>query len=233
MQEASEKSGHLNPACGEFEAELSAYLEGDPRTSVRAHVAACSECRSIFDELALIRKVAGELPPVESPSPRVWANLRAALEAEGRLHERPRFWQPWLMKVGVPPALAPLGALAGLVVFGVIMVSSPQTRERPFSAAGAGNFAAENFEPGYTAAEASLARTVEQMEESYKAREDSFDPSAKVAYEKGLDSLDASIRECSASLERKPQNQLAREYLMNAYAQKADILASALEYQGP
>jgi hypothetical protein len=68
------------------------------------------------------------------------------------------------------------------------------------------------------------------MEKSYWAREKSLDPSVQVIYQKSLRSLDNSINECRASVRRQPADDLAQQYLLTAYAQKAEVLTSALEF---
>jgi hypothetical protein len=75
-----------------------------------------------------------------------------------------------------------------------------------------------------------LERVVHELEETFRAREGSLAPDLKATYENSLISLDASIRECSDSLEREPDNSLAHEYLLAAYSQKAEVLSSALEF---
>ena len=85
----------------------------------------------------------------------------------------------------------------------------------------------------YATEDASLAATVSSLEESFNARQASLAPSVKAAYLKGLRSLDDSIRECRASLEREPCNTLTRAYLVSAYTQKAEVLAAALKFDVP
>jgi hypothetical protein len=52
----------------------------------------------------------------------------------------------------------------------------------------------------------------------------------QVIYQKRLRSLDNSINECRDSVRRQPADDLAQQYLLTAYAQKAEVLASALEF---
>jgi hypothetical protein len=75
-----------------------------------------------------------------------------------------------------------------------------------------------------------LERVVDELEETFRAREASLAPDLKATYDNSLISLDTSIRECSDSLEREPGNSLAHEYLLAAYSQKAEVLSSALEF---
>jgi hypothetical protein len=75
-----------------------------------------------------------------------------------------------------------------------------------------------------------LEQLVRDLEATFKAREMSLAPDLKATYEKSLLSLDTSIRECSDSLRREPDNTLAHDYLLAAYSQKAQVLSSALEF---
>jgi hypothetical protein len=72
-----------------------------------------------------------------------------------------------------------------------------------------------------------LQKTVQEVATSYDAQKKYIEPEIEAAYDKGLQSLDRSIQEASASVSTDPE---AREYLMNAYAQKAHVLTSALEF---
>jgi hypothetical protein len=75
-----------------------------------------------------------------------------------------------------------------------------------------------------------LERVVNELEQTFRARESSLSPDLKATYDKSLNSLDASIRECNDSLQYQPGNSLTHEYLVTAYSQKAEVLSSALEF---
>jgi hypothetical protein len=77
-----------------------------------------------------------------------------------------------------------------------------------------------------------LARVVTELESSFRANEASMAPDLKATYEKSLVSLDGSIRECLDSLRQEPRNTLAHDYLLTAYTRKAEVLSSALEFEG-
>jgi hypothetical protein len=216
----------LDPDCRRFEAEVAAYLEGEPGTSVEAHAARCGECRSVLEELKLLRATASELP-LESPSPRLWTSLRNALRAEGLIQESPSSWRSWLGQFRLQSRWAVAGTAAALAL-AIVIVSSSQHRKHRVTVAESAAPVAAN----YAAEQASLERTVNQMEQDYRAQVSSLDPAARGDYQKGLESLNDSIRECSETLREAPENSLARQYLMEAYAQKATVLASALEYEG-
>ncbi len=69
-------------ACSRFDDELEAFLEGEARPFIVSHAQDCASCGALLADLQSIRQAARELP-LEEPSPAVWANVRARLEAEG------------------------------------------------------------------------------------------------------------------------------------------------------
>ena len=73
-------------ACLRFEAELEAYLEGENRPFITGHSRECTFCRVVLADLEEIASAARNLP-LEEPSPAVWANVRAHLEAEGIIRQ--------------------------------------------------------------------------------------------------------------------------------------------------
>jgi hypothetical protein len=220
-----------NFGCQEFDANLETYLEGGENLDVRAHAEQCSSCSSVLDDLEMIRAAARDLP-LESPPPRVWSNIRATLAGEGFFRERESFWRRWIASASLVPRTAPAAAVAFALLLAVIMVFKGDIQRNGSQQPALTSSAASIVPVGLSGVQTNLVRTVRDMEEDYKAREASLDPSAKQIYQAGLSSLDNSIHECLDSLQKQPHNMLAREYLMQAYAQKAEVLASALEYGG-
>ncbi|HVB29380.1 MAG TPA: hypothetical protein VNG91_06185 [Terriglobia bacterium] len=221
----------LNLTCGEFQTNLDAYLEGEEERGLRAHAEKCSSCGSLLADLELIRSTAAAWP-LESPAPRVWSNVRATLAAEGFFHEKESFWKKWIAQTRLSTSVAPMGALVFLMVLAIFLVSPGDLRRKAVPNATASLIATSAAPASLTAVEANLVQTVQQMENSYKAREAYLNPVAQQTYARGLTALNSSIHECLTSLHEQPQNTLAHQYLMQAYTEKADVLASALEYDG-
>ncbi len=222
--------GHERFDCQEFDESLMAYLEGEEARDIRAHAEHCSSCGGLLDDLEFIRSTAKDLP-LESPSPRVWSNIRATLDQEGFFRTRESFWRKWTRGSSFVPGRAPAAALALAIVLAIMLVYKGDIRKRVNSNPAPTRVAA-TVPLGLSSVQTNLVHTVQAMEESYKAREGLLDPNAKQVYQAGLASLDNSIHECLDSLQKQPHNILVREYLMQAYAQKAEVLASALEYSG-
>jgi hypothetical protein len=199
---------------------------------VVAHIEDCGACGALLADLQEIRDVARSLPQAE-PSRVVWANIRARLEAEGAFEAPVSGWRQILAWRQFPHAV-PLGVLAALVFIGSLLtLPSP-------------NLVHTGNPPGVeeTSAVASLtsdlpvgedralAHVVSDLESNFRANEASMTPDLKATYEKSLVSLDGSIRECLDSLRHEPRNTLAHDYLLAAYTSKAEVLSSALEFEG-
>lgn len=221
-------------ACRQFDLELSAFLEGEDRPALSAHARECAYCRGVLSDLEQIRSAAREMAQ-EEPSARVWANIRAALADEGLSREPTSQWRRWFDQIGFLPSPAPAGALAGLVMFSLLLLTtSGNFEQRPTgltTSLGPEDISTERAL--VTSQDVALAaRTVREMESSYMERVSSLDPDLKSIYERSLESLNGSIRECLDSIRREPANRLAREYLVAAYTEKAEVLAAALELDG-
>jgi hypothetical protein len=217
--------------CRRFDAELMAYLEGEIRPFVTAHVRECAFCAVLLADLEQVRFAARQFP-LQEPSPAVWANVHARLDGEGFFRPRARGWD-WLGTLRALANPAPVGALACLAILGAWLITSPSSLEQPVFTASAPSVAeAAVAAPTSPTAESELARTVDSLEAAYKANERFLAPETRATYQKGLTSLDTSIRECKDSLRNEPANTLAHDYLLSAYTQKAEVIASALEFQG-
>jgi hypothetical protein len=228
-EERQKQSGDFG--CQEFDLELSAYLEGEASADASMHAEQCSSCGALLGDFQIIQAAAKDLP-LESPSPRVWSNIRATLAEEGLIREQKSFWQRWVSSVSLVPRSAPAAALAFALMLAVIMLFKGDIQRNGIQKPASTPAVATAVPAGLSVVQSNLARTVEAMEENYRAREATLDPSAKQVYGAGLTSLNNSIQECLDSLRKQPHNILVRDYLMQAYAQKAEVLASALEYGG-
>lgn len=227
-----EPSAPQREACREFDRDLPAYLEGEERPAVFTHAKQCPYCSVVLADFEQIRLSSRHLPQEEPPA-RVWANIRANLEAEGIIREQVPAWQRWLLRPALFPRSAPLGALAALALFAATLLTPPRNMENPNglnALAPGGKIAAASVVP--FGVDDNLARTLSAMEETYLAREDSLEPTIKDTYRRSLESLDTCIQECQRHCQKEPGNALARQYLVRAYQTKAEVLASALEFSG-
>ena len=219
-------------ACAQFEDALEAYLEGEARPFVASHARECASCGALLADLQLIRQTARELPQ-PAPSPRVWANVRAKLEAEGAF-TAPVSWWRQVLAWRLSPHLVPLGVLATLVLLGSVLTMPSGNLQRWSGPEGVADYSAGAHTDSAVppTEDSALAQLVSDLENNFRANEASMTPDLKATYEKSLVSLDGSIRECLASLQHEPRNTLAHDYLLTAYTRKAEVLSSALEFEG-
>jgi hypothetical protein len=203
-------------------------MEGESRPFVAAHTGECSFCSVIVQDLEALRSAAREIS-LEEPSGGVWANIRAQLAAEGALTERPSLWD-WFRQPEFLHRPVPVAAFACLLILGCF-VTVPRNYPGQDATSGLTALPGETgMRPlAFMGESDTLEGVVRELEETFRAREGSLAPDLKATYESSLISLDASIRECSDSLQREPNNSLAHEYLLAAYSQKAEVLSSALE----
>jgi predicted nucleic acid-binding protein len=219
-------------ACYQFNEELEAFLEGEARPLVVAHARECGPCDAVLADLQAVRQAAKDLP-LEEPSRVVWANVRARLEAEGAFNTRSSGWRQ-ILEWRLYPHAVPVGVLAALIFLGSAL-TLPTTSLQQGNGADA---VADSQTTIQTASllpagdDGALAHVVSDLESSFRANEASMAPDLKATYEKSLVSLDGSIRECLDSLRHEPRNTLAHDYLLTAYTRKAEVLSSALEFEG-
>ena len=221
---------HKSAECDRFELDLEAYMEGENKPSVPAHLHECVFCKVVFEDLIALGRAAHELP-LEEPSPVVWANIRAQLSAEGAFAEKAGLWN-WFGQLDVLRRPVPRAAFACVLALGC-WLAAPRNYPRPETAASPTAPAGEPTvvrSMAFVGGGEGFEKAVRELEEAFKAREATLAPDVKATYENSLSSLDASIRECNDSLQREPGNSLAHEYLFAAYSQKADVLSSALEF---
>lgn len=217
-------------ACRQFDLELAAYLEGEERPAVVEHARECPFCRVVLADFEGIHGACRQLP-LEEPPARVWANLHAALVAEGAFPEPVVGWQLILQQLRFFPSPAPVAAMACLLILGSALLVTPRAPDQVLSShRPSASQEAVVASAGFPGPPGDLARTVQELETSYKARAKFFEPDVKESYEAGLMRLDNSIRECLDSIKHEPDNTLAHEYLLDAYTRKAEVLAAALEF---
>ena len=210
--------------CDEFERVLP-ELEGDHNFEQEEHLRTCTACSDLVSDLNVIAQQARLLrTATEEPSPRVWDSIEIGLRQEGLIHQpqveraslsgpRPR-WRPlWLV-----PALAGF-----LVVLGVFLFerggSQPPIARRPLVTA---PLVSASLPSGQGFA---LVPDEQQLLSLVAART----PSLQTAFESDLRAVDTYIRDAEQSARSHPNDEIAQQYLMNAYEQRAMVYEMALD----
>jgi hypothetical protein len=217
--------------CREFLAYLEPWMEGERPAQAQSHVRTCSHCSSIINDLETIHGEARSWSASEQDAPeRVWTALRAQLEQEGRIRDAdpareataqvaaaragwfaglfPRLPRPVLAGAYLAALVAVAFALSGPVnrrVNEARWLKGTQISTSPLSAQL--NFA-------------------EQNSNSYVSRSN---PVVSASLHQNLAIVDNYIALCEKSVSEDPQNEVARDYLYEAYQQKADLLTQMTE----
>jgi hypothetical protein len=217
--------------CRQFLAYLEPWMEGERPQDAQAHLRTCRNCSIVVSDLELIHTEARSWSTAEQDAPeRVWNSLRAQLEQEGLIRETiqvredaakaqapragwfsslfPRLPRPVLAGAYLAALVAVAFALSGPVnkrVNEARWLKGTQISTSPLSAQL--NFA-------------------EQNSNSYVTR---ADPAVTASLHQNLALVDKYIALCEKSVNEEPQNEVARDYLYEAYQQKADLLTQMTE----
>jgi hypothetical protein len=198
--------------CQEFQRVL-LELEGDRSFEADEHLRMCSRCWDLVSDLDAIKQQARLLQASDEPSPRVWNSIEITLRQEGLIREsqldRPaRLGEGWRLRW-----LAPVAA-ALLLVTGFVLrqqrgaLSQPPARTVPSSALVAANSSA-----------GAAAGDEDQLLSIVATRA----PGLRAGYASNLQAVDAYIRDAESSARENPNDQIAQQYLTNAYEQRAMV----------
>jgi hypothetical protein len=211
--------------CQEFEEYTNRFPEQEPPAGspAAAHLRNCPRCAARMADLEEIIRTAASLPAFDPPE-RVWIALRARLEEEGMLRRQAGL----LERLGLERPAAPLPTLAtaALCALAALLLFLPSR----FTGPERGGFPAG----GEQASVWSFPRIHQQLA-STEAEENRDlglrDPEVVASYQQNLALVDNLIGVCQKSVDDNPDDEMARDYLLTAYQQKADLL-SALSERG-
>lgn len=188
--------------------------------AAREHVAACPHCQGFIADLETIVSAAQEIPADVEPPAYVWVSLRDQLEREGIIKDSfaaPVFpwWRGWGEFFRSRTFAA---ASVGLLIAALAVL---QLRQQPID------------NPPISAVNSpTLAATVESLnKQELDLRNMHLAGTTPVdaTLQQNLQQIDDFIVDCERHLKQAPQDELAREYLYNAYEQKAELLSAMLD----
>lgn len=193
------------------------------------HLKTCSACSDLVADLNAISRQSRLLQGSEEPSPWVWNSIEVALRQEGLIFEPQQgrsFLHPprlsWKLRWLVP------AAAVLLVAFGVLMhqrgtgpAQLVNQQSRPVGVVTA------NLQPSNPADV--MGGDDLQLLETVASRT----PSMRAAYEANLRAVNAYIRDAEQSAHSDPNDEVAQQYLRNAYEQKAMVYEMALDRSLP
>lgn len=211
-------------ACSDFLKQLEAWMEGERASDARGHLRGCAHCRGLVEEMDAIRQTAGAWAAEEADPPaRVWVSLRAQLAQEGLIrgeeHRQAKGLGGWF---GGIFGAVPRPALAGAYLLALIAVSvaltGRSTRELNES----------RWMSGTQNSTGMLNAQLQTEQNSASAMVES-NPVVTASLHDNLAIVDNYIALCEKSVREEPESEIARDYLYDAYEQKADLLAQMTE----
>jgi len=212
--------------CAEFEQVLPDLMEGAPNLEVEAHLNSCPKCWELVSDLRAITDECKLLRSSEEPSLQVWNSIESALHREGLIREsEPR--RPFL----VPTTRRRWGATAWLVpLAAVLLIAIAFVMSRP----GMDRVAKQTNPPAQVTVPTSptSGETADDDQQVLAEVADSA-PMMEATYEENLRNVNSYIHDAEAALKENPNDDEARQYLMEARQQKEMLYEMALDRSLP
>jgi len=207
--------------CNEFLKQLEGWMEGERGAEARAHVKQCVNCGALVADLDAIQDRAHAWGAEEvAPPERVWASLRAQLESEGLIRDaEPKAKRGWFEGLFWTPRPMLAGAYLALLVAAAIALTGPSTRQLD----------EKRWMTGTQDTTGALSAQLDSAEKSTISAMAVSDPVVTASLHDNLAIVDNYIALCEKSVREDPENEIARDYLYEAYQQKADLLEQMTE----
>ena len=202
--------------CVEFEQGLPG-LDRGYSFEHEEHLRTCPRCSCLASDLEAISQQARLLQASEEPSPRVWNSIESALREEGLIHPLPPRRSASALPRWMISWLAPVAA-ALLVASGVLLHQYQTNRLHMAQSA----VVSPQAHSGSLADEDQLLNIVAVRGPAFRA-----------AYESDLRAVDAYIHDAELSARNDPNDEIAQQYLMNAYEQRAMVYQMGMERSLP
>ncbi len=194
--------------CSEFQKALPYIIDTGGNAEEQEHLGACPICSDLVQDLKYIAEQAKLLVPMEDPSPNVWEGIRGSLEREGMI--KPARARGRLL--GPIPWIGTLAALV-LVIFALFLVERGRQQPAPAAPPAA---SAEPVQP-VSLNTVATEQDDQQLLHEVAARR----PSSAPSYQSNLNQVNAAIADAKQTLKQSPDDDVARDSLMQAYHQKA------------
>ena len=206
--------------CQEFQRVLP-ELEGGRSFEADEHLRMCSRCWDLVSDLDSITQQARLLQASDEPSPRVWNSIEITLRQEGLIRQsqldRPVLqWTGWRLRWLVP------ATAALLLILGLFL------REHR---GGPAQLVARTVSPATLPAVSPSAAATMQTgadEDQLLNIVAAHAPSLRDGYANNLQAVDAYIRDAESSARDNPNDEIAQQYLTNAYEQRAMVYEIAM-----
>src|SRR3984893_5414332 len=190
--------------------------------AARQHLSECHACKHFFDDVTRIVALAHQLPAELDPPEHIWISIRNELVREGTIRglsgDRVPWWQSFA-ELFRNRRLATAAVAMVMIVVAFLLGSKPreqvlQVQEDPYAST-----VTALSQQEHDLANMQLASTGETSAVDTSLRQN-------------LQQVDEFIADCERRVREVPSDELAREYLTNAYQQKAQLLSAMMDRGG-
>lgn len=190
--------------------------------AARQHLCECHACKHFFEDVTAIVAVAHQFPTEVEPPAHIWTSIRTELVREGTIRGVSSETTPWWQSFtelfrNRGWATAAVAMVMILVAF--LLGSKPreqvlQVQEDPYAST-----VTALSQQEHDLANMQLASTGETSAVDTSLRQN-------------LQQVDEFIADCERRVREVPSDEVAREYLTNAYQQKAQLLSAMMDRGG-
>ena len=193
--------------------------------AARQHLSECHACKHFFDDVTGIVALAHQLPAELDPPEHVWISIRNELVREGTIRglsgDRVPWWQSFA-ELFRNRSLATAAVAMVMIVVAFLLGSQPRDQVRQVRQAQEDPYASTVTvlsQQEHDLANMQLASTGENSAVDASLRQN-------------LEQVNEFIADCERRVREEPSDELAREYLTNAYQQKAQLLSAMMDRGG-
>jgi len=193
--------------------------------AARQHLSECHACKHFFDEVTGIVALAHQLPAELDPPEHIWISIRNELVREGTIRglsgDRAPWWQSFA-ELFRNRSLATAAVAMVMIVVAFLLGSQPRDQVRQ---------AQQAQEDPYASTVTALSQQEHDLANMQLASTGE-NSAVDVSLRQNLQQVNEFIADCERRVREEPSDELAREYLTNAYQQKAQLLSAMMDRGG-
>ena len=193
--------------------------------AARQHLSECHACKHFFEDVTGIVALAHQLPAELDPPEHIWISIRNELVRDGTIRglsgDRVPWWQSFA-ELFRNRSLATAAVAMVMIVVAFLLGSQPRDQVRHVQQA---------QEDPYAATVTALNQQehdLVNMQLAGTGENSAVDASLR----QNLEQVNEFIADCERRVREEPSDELAREYLTNAYQQKAQLLSAMMDRGG-
>jgi hypothetical protein len=207
-------------SCTDFQRVLPYIIDTGGSAEEQAHLRECAVCSDLVADLKYIAEQAKLLVPLVEPSSRVWEGISRSIRSEGLARpQHERRGRVLAFPQWARPAWAAAAAAIVLVVLGIAVYRNNSRNTVDIA----------QVQPPAVNDEV-VASGITPEDQTLLAEVATAAPDVRETYENGFKQVNAYIAQARGELERNPNDQEARAYLMEAYEQKSMLYEMAMSH---